>query len=319
MPSGTWASLAAQSTAHALIAALAAEALIALWRARSPEDRLRLRLLALLIPLVVTPALYFLLPERREEDFRFSFLALRHFGALRAGPLGPRAALLLSGALSAALLAVDLVPLARGRGRDFGRAALGPPELLAALAEVAAARGLHAPALRFVPSRAAALYCAGVRRRELVVSEGAFLLLDPAELRAALGHELAHLEAHDPALSWALVLLRGLLFFNPVAQVLARAVSRDAEWRADERAGADRLALASAVLKLHRAGLSKAPLRSFPLARRIAEPFRRARSHDVAARCRRLLEPSSPPVMPFRAARLALAAAACAALAFIVT
>jgi hypothetical protein len=115
--------------------------------------------------------------------------------------------------------------------------------------------------------------------------------------------------------------VRALLFFNPVAQVVARAVTRDAEWRADERAGADRLALASALVKLHRASLgpAAAPARTLPLAAALAEPLQRARSHDVAARCRRLLEPAAPPRLLFRPARLAATALALAGLAFLVT
>ena len=50
--------------------------------------------------------------------------------------------------------------------------------------------------------------------------------------------------------------LRCAMAWNPTFQVLARALARDAERLADERGvelGADRLALASALLKLHRA------------------------------------------------------------------
>jgi Zn-dependent protease with chaperone function len=319
MQSGTWANFAAQSCVHALLAALAAEALIGLWRARAPSDRLLLRLAALAQPLLVTPALFALFPDRRSEDFRFALLSLRNLDDLRIGPLGLVAVgLWLGAALSLALLVTDLWPLlARGRGPP--EALPPPPPLEAALAEVARRVGLPAPALSFVRSKTPTLFCAGMRRRVLVVSEGALELLDPAELRAALGHELAHLERHDPALSWALALVRLVLFFNPVVQVVARAVARDAEWRADEGAGADRLALASAVLKLHRAGLSAHPRFGLPLAARLAEPLRRARSHDVAARCRRLLEPAPPSLMPWRSARVTLAVASFAALAFAVT
>ena len=152
------------------------------------------------------------------------------------------------------------------------------------------------------------------------MSQGALDLLDPEELRAALRHELAHLERHDPAISWAVMAARALLFFNPVAQVSARGLARDAEWLADERAGGDRLALASALIKLHRAGLATAaPIRrSLPFATALSEPLRRVRSHDVESRCRRLLEPAAPPGLLFRSARLAATVVALAGLTFLV-
>jgi Zn-dependent protease with chaperone function len=152
-----------------------------------------------------------------------------------------------------------------------------------------------------------------------VVSRGALSFLDAEELRAALAHEMAHLARRDPALSWALMGVRVLLFFNPVAQVVARAIARDAEWRADEDAGGDRLALASAILKLYRAGVAApAMARRLPAAAVLGESLRRVRSHDVEARCRRLLEPEPPPRLTLRPLRVLLTGASLVALSSVV-
>jgi hypothetical protein len=106
--------------------------------------------------------------------------------------------------------------------------------------------------------------------------------------------------------------------------VIARALARGAEWSADERAGGDRLALASAVVKLHRAGMARVPAQpEAGLASAIAAPLRRVRSrigsHDVEARCRRLLEPAAQPRVAFPFLRVALASASLGALSFFVT
>ena len=323
-----WVDYAAQSVIHALVAALAIEALLQIWHARAPDDRLALRLLGLGQPLVFTPLLFVLGPSRRGEEFhdRWALFASRRWEELPV--LGTTAFHLAVGAaavLGALLFLMDLVPLLPGRRRELPPAAPAPLELEAALAEVAAARARRRPSrqavLHFVDAPGPALFCVGVRRPRVVVSRGALALLDGEELRAALAHELAHLRAGDPALSWVVMAARSLLFFNPVAQVVARAVARDAEWRADEAAGCDRLALASALLKLHRAGLRARPPwpRSLPLAAALSEPLRRARSHDVEARCRRLLEPVPPPSLLLRPARLALTAASLAGLSLLVT
>ena len=146
-----------------------------------------------------------------------------------------------------------------------------------------------------------------MRRHAIVVSRGAVTLLDPQELRAALAHELAHLARHDPGASWAVMAARALMWFNPAFQVLSRALARDAEWLADERAAeacGDRLALASGLIKLHRATAGGVPVRrTLPFAAALAEPLARVRSLDVEVRCRRLLD-GAPASLPYLRARV---------------
>jgi hypothetical protein len=114
---------------------------------------------------------------------------------------------------------------------------------------------------------------------------------------------------------------RALMFFNPAFQVLSRALARDAEWLADERAAevcGDRLALASGLIKLHKATLRRPPVRrTLPLATALQEPLARARSLDVEVRCRRLLE-GPPRPLRWPGLRVALAAASLTALLFFV-
>jgi len=106
---------------------------------------------------------------------------------------------------------------------------------------------------------------------------------------------------------------RALMWFNPGVQVLVRAVARDAERMADERAGTacgDRLALASGLLKLYRATEGRATARGSgarPLSAAVAEPIARARAHDIELRCRALMaEP--PALVPLARMRLAAVA-----------
>jgi Zn-dependent protease with chaperone function len=115
---------------------------------------------------------------------------------------------------------------------------------------------------------------------------------------------------------------RALMWFNPAFQVLSRAVARDAEWLADERAAeacGDRLALASGLLKLHRAtaGGASPVRRTLPLAGAFAAPLARVRSLDVEVRCRRLLD-GPPAPLPYLKARIVLAAGSLTAMLFFV-
>jgi Zn-dependent protease with chaperone function len=250
---------------------------------------------------------------RRWDDVRFAGIGLLRWwlGAFAAA--------------GTALFLLDLVPLLRARRRPRAAPAAPDPASAAALEELprlAAALGVRAPPVVFLDRDAPVLFCTGVRRHTIVVSRGAVRLLDREELRAALAHELAHLARHDPAVSWALMAARALLFFNPAFQVLSRAMAKDAEWLADDaaaRACGDRLALASGLIKLHRATSGPpAVRRTLPFAEALAEPLDRVRSHVVEVRCRRLLEPEPAP-LPFGGGRVAIAAASLVALLFFVT
>ena len=267
MSGARWMDFAGQAIFHTLVAALVVEALVRLWKVRDPQQRTGFRLLALVWPLLVVPAYFLLFPGREEESFRDgrALFAGRHWEDLAFLGIGLYGWWILGmSAFGLGLFLLDLVPWMRARG------ARSPPWLARspharpaqeALARAAAALRMEAPPLAWVDEGPPVLFCTGTRRPTVVISRSAVALLDSEELAGALAHELAHLERRDPTLSWALMGARALMWFNPGVQVLVRAIARDGERVADERAGnasGDRLALASGLLKLFRAteGLS---------------------------------------------------------------
>ncbi|HZZ83270.1 MAG TPA: M56 family metallopeptidase [Anaeromyxobacteraceae bacterium] len=325
MPLARWSELASQSILHTFIGALYVEALVRGWRIRHPDQRLGLRLLALATPLVLVPALVLLYPARRSAAFldEGALFAGRHWDELRL--LGVGLHQLWLGAFAAAgtaLFLMDLLPLFRRR-RDDWQGSAPPDGVAVAVAELARRMRLPPPAIHFRDTAQPFLFCTGVRKPALVISRGTLDLLDPQELRAALAHELGHLSRRDPAVSWGLMGARALQFFNPAFQVVARAMAKDAEWRADESAArtcGDRLALAAGLLKLYRAteGVPAAPgRRNLPLAGALAGPLAEARALDLERRCRRLLEPAPRPA-PWGVLRVLLAAAALSVLLYFV-
>jgi Zn-dependent protease with chaperone function len=327
MGSESWAEILAQAIFHTLVASLFVEALVRSWRVRVPLQRMALRLVALGYPLVLFPALVLLVPARAEEEFRETALfAGRHWDEVRALGVGLFWWWLTAfAALGTTLFLMDLVPLVAALRRPRPSPAEPDPESAAALGEelprVAAGLAMRPPPVVFLERDAPILFCTGVRRHAIVISRGAVRLLDREELRSALAHELAHLARHDPAASWIVMAARAVMFFNPAFQVLSRALARDAEWLADERAAevcGDRLALASGLIKLHRATARRMPVRrALPFATALQEPLARVRSLDVEIRCRRLLDP--PPVpLRWAASRVALATLSLTALLFFV-
>jgi Zn-dependent protease with chaperone function len=328
LQSAKWAEIAAQAILHTFVASLFVEALVRSWHVREPLQRMALRLTALGYPLLLFPALVLLFPERAEETFRdgWALFSVRRWDDVRFLGVGLlRWWVVALTATGCAMFLMDLVPLVRARRRPKPSPATPDATSAAAvegaLAAVAGALGVRAPPVVFLDRDAPILFCTGVRRHSIVVSRGAIRLLDADELRAALAHELAHLARHDPATSWALMVARGVMAFNPAFQVLSRAIAHDAEWLADDRAAADcgdRLALASGLLKLHRATLGPAPVRrTLPFAAALAEPLERVRSLDVEVRCRRLLD-GPPRRLPYGRARVVLAGACLTALLFFV-
>ena len=329
MPLARWVDLASQAIFHTIVAALAVEALVRLWRVRHPRQRLALRSLVLAWPLLGLPLLWTLVPGRWDEAFRDgrALFAGRRWEEVHLAGVGLFQWWVgLHVALGLVLFLMDFLPLVASRRRlpvPEAPASAEGQAVAAALREVAGRMGLPVPPLAFLEGAGPVLFCAGVRRPTLVTSRAAAALLDPRELRASLAHELAHLNRLDPGVSWLLMGARALQCFNPAFQVMARATAHDAEWRADERAAqatGDRLALASALLKLFRAteGLPLPPgRRSLPFAAALSEPLARARAHEIETRCRRLLEPAPAP-LAFGGLRLAAAAASLTALLWFV-
>lgn len=328
MESATWADILAQAIFHTLVASLFVEALVRSWSVREPRQRMALRLTALGYPLVLFPALVALFPARADEGFReeLALLDSRSWDTVRFLGVGLFWWWLVGlAAIGAGLFLMDLWPVLRGRGRrapegelpDAASAAV----LEAELPRAASALGISEPPLVFLDRDLPVLFCTGVRRPAIVVSRGTLARLDRGELRAALAHELSHVAGRDPLKSWIVMGLRALMFWNPAFQVVSRALARDAEWLADERGAAacgDRVALASGLLKLHRATVGGATVpRTLPFAAALAEPLARVRSHDIEVRCRRLLD-GAPARLPYGGARVALAAAALTGLLFFV-
>jgi len=318
------ADLLAQGLFHSLVAALFVEALARSWDVRHPAQRIALRLLALAYPLLVFPALVLLFPHRDDLAFRdMALLSGRRWGDVAFLGIDLYRLFFFSLAgLGLLLLGIDLLSLARMLRRGRPAPSRPAPAHAAALqAALAPLRGGKAPSVVYLDRPMPGLFCSGVRRPSVFITRGTLDLLDAGELRAALAHELAHLARRDPARSWVMLGLRCVMCLNPTFQVLARALARDAERLADERSvelGADRIALASALLKLHRATGGEDDRRTLVFGGALAGTLRRARSHDLERRVRALLAPAPEP-LPFPWLRLGLAASSMSGLLYFVT
>lgn len=106
-----------------------------------------------------------------------------------------------------------------------------------------------------------------LRVEDVIVVTTAFeALLTPAELRAALAHEVAHIRAHDHRYLPFLRSLSRILFLDPVLGYMVRRLSAQYEFCADEdaaRATRDPRSLARALFKVAEAGQHQRGAASF--------------------------------------------------------
>jgi Zn-dependent protease with chaperone function len=108
------------------------------------------------------------------------------------------------------------------------------PRLFELLATLTRRTGTPVPEVYLLPpDRGVQVFVAGTWRPRLVLSSPLVTSLPPEELEAVLAHEMAHLARHDQVVSWAVLLMRSLMFYNPVLYVLTRWLRREREKAAD--------------------------------------------------------------------------------------
>jgi Zn-dependent protease with chaperone function len=296
---------AGQAILHTTIAALVLEALLRLWRVQDPGERLRLRWVVLLSPLL-TAAYLVLAPARSTDGFgvRWALFAGDRWNALHVGPLGAATAVTwLLAVLGVALYLRDAIPfLADRTGRQAPDEVLpeGHPavqRLREHLGQADAPAAPHPVDVRVVALDTPVLLCSGVDRPCVIASTAALDLLTDTELRAALAHELEHVAHRDPLCGWWLMAVRTLQCFNPAIQVVGRQAVVEIERRADLGA-VNRgfgVPLAAAIARLGSASGSLSDLvdgeRPASLPDRVQA---RAHRHALGDRCERLIEACVP-------------------------
>jgi heat shock protein HtpX len=219
-------------------------------------------------------------------------------GVAAAGGGGAAAGIVLAAVLVAAALAgCERMALSAMLARPVSE--VEHPELYRVVRELSKAGRLPVPRLYLSPAEQPNSFAVGRGPRSAAIccTEGLLEVLDEAELRGVLGHELAHVSSRDvlastasaglatiitfpavlPRLARSGLAERGsapvaepgvtenllMLLFGPIAAVMVRlAVSREREYRADASGAlltGDPLALARALRKID-AGAAELPL-----------------------------------------------------------
>jgi Zn-dependent protease with chaperone function len=297
-----------QSAAAASLGAV----LVALWKVGDPRERLRVWLLALVLPPVLAPIFSSVTPFRAGPAFReqMALFDAARWRDVLVGPVRVDLLVVAAAALAGAVLFLrDLLPLLARPEKAGPPASPDTVRLVRArVATFAASLGYAPPVVVVTSSDEPYLLCRGARRPTVVVSEGAVRSLTAGELDAALAHEVAHAALGHVRLGWALMGARALVVWNPVAQILGRTAVLELERAADDAAIAATgrsEELASALTKL--AGVT--------LGKDLPGMTRRTPAH---ARLGRLSEGPAGALPALRSLRVSLAGAAIALTAFFV-
>lgn len=255
---------------HSLITVLCVEILISAWNIKRPASRLRFRYLALILPAALPLTYKLAHPSRAEDYFRenvaifngVQWLRLNIWNGLSLWHL----ALIIMGVTTFLFIFQEVVPaVSGGVGTHKSKKKLQPgehPALEAALKSVTA--GIKMPGLSdidvyMIKDRNPILCASGLRRPYMVISDSLLELLDTEELKGALAHEMTHLVNNDHWKAWALLLLRALMFYNPVALAVFRSIINENEKVCDDAAvnlTGEPLAFALSLIKVYKACLS---------------------------------------------------------------
>jgi Zn-dependent protease with chaperone function len=227
-----------QAFLHSLCAAIIAQRAIMNWNIRSPVVRQKFYLIAVFAPLVSYPLYQWIDPARGSLHFRLGtlfdsnrWINVELWNVLPVGLLF----VLVLAAATAVFLFQELIPILRHRSGPSDpeartvRAAGGSPAALAA-------EGLadEAPDIQIAEDDDPAIHSVIGRSPAIYVTTGLLRRLQPAELRAAIAHEVAHMRRSRRPLLMVSYVVRVLLFFSPGTLVAFRKAAAEEEKICDD-------------------------------------------------------------------------------------
>lgn len=227
-----------QSFFHSLTAAALVGALLRLWKIENPLIAQRFRSLVILLPLFSFPVYYLLNPVRGHASFRTSALfdSSRWLDLALWGRL-PVSLLLISLFIGALLILAcrELITLTRQWVQSKKETSPVPAAVRSPVKRIL--RELHAPTLNdyVMESNDEALFTTLIGPKPtIVVTSGLLRVLSYDQLKAALGHEVAHVSRNNRLFLSLLLLIRLLMFYNPVILFAFKAASLDEEKICDD-------------------------------------------------------------------------------------
>jgi Peptidase family M48 len=227
-----------QAFLHSVSAVVIAHRAILDWNIRSPVVRQKFYLIAVFVPVVSYPLYQWISPDRGSIGFRLGALfdsgRWMNVELWNVLPVGLLFALVLAAA-TAVFLFQELIPILRHRSGPSDPDSRTEPAARDSPAALAA-EGLtdQAPEIQVVDDDDPAIHSVIGRNAAIYVTTGLLRSLQPAELRAAIAHEVAHMRRSRRPLLMISYVVRVLLFFSPGTLVAFRKAAAEEEKICDD-------------------------------------------------------------------------------------
>jgi len=142
-------------------------------------------------------------------------------------------------------------------------------------------------------------FTVGIKRPVIAIAPSVFSRLDDAEIEAVLAHEIAHISRKDYLFHWPIVIVRDVLFFNPITNFVYQRISFERERACDDFSSrlSQPLTLAKSLIKIAEMRQEQQEL---PLVRAFApQSFISKRDSYFSRRVSELVDPKAywPPTL----------------------
>jgi Zn-dependent protease with chaperone function len=227
-----------QAFLHSLTAMIVADRAVRAWNIRSPVIRQKFHLIAVFGPVFFYPLYQWFNPGRGSIQFRLDalfdsgrWLDVELWGVLPALWL----ILVVPLATTAMFLIQELVPILRHRQGSEDPASRPVPAVESSPVVLAAGELVPRPPDIFViQDDDPEIHSATSRQPAIYVTTGLLRRLQPAELKVAIAHEIAHIRRSRTPLLVVAYMMRVLLFFSPGTLVAFRKAADEEEKICDD-------------------------------------------------------------------------------------
>ncbi|MFC1987562.1 M56 family metallopeptidase [Chloroflexota bacterium] len=259
-----------QTVLHSVIIAVVVEVMINLWHIHKPSLRIKFRFLVLL-PVIYLPFYFLLYTSRSGVHFheQVALLDSSEWMKLRlAGDITVWYVFMAILVLTTSFFLVkEVIPSIRyfctARSSLPAVEAGQFPKLDKVLARLAGREYFRMPEVLLSAEAVPSVY--KFVHPALVLSAHTIDMLDDEELEAVIAHELSHLTGQNYRVMQMSLILRFLMFYNPIALFIFRRILDSGEETSDDMAvlvTGGQLALASAILKVYQLTDSPLPAQS---------------------------------------------------------
>ncbi len=231
-----------QTFMHSLIAILIIERAIQIWKITNPVSLFRYRLMTLILPIMMFPLYHIVNFNRNSLSFREEeallntsrWLIIDIWDMVTVNSLF----LIFLGATSLIFFLQEVAPIIKDYlfSRKEDTASLVPvnEDIETMVSRLSNDLRIDKPPVTIVDDETPVVLAAGSKNHTVLLSTGLIKMLNRDQLYSAIAHEFAHIVRRSNATTWAVFMLRMLMFFNPIALIVFRRIVQDDEHICDD-------------------------------------------------------------------------------------